>query len=331
VQPISLKKPGPWKRLRAWPDDGLSGILGVVKIRFRQHSVRLGLFLDCGIASYFSMRGLASFPFAATCLVCFCWLPLLAQEPTGGNQMTPNELVREVVKAELNEREQDHSHWMYRLDRVKGGIRETLHIVETEQGVLTRVIAKNGQSLTEQQQAEEEQNIDGFINNPEEQRKRQQDQNDDERKTKQLLKLLPNALSFEYAEHKGSTITLNFEPNPAFHPPSREAHAFQEMEGQLIVEERQKRLMEIRGRLKDAVHFGLLGHLDPGGTFHVRQQEVTPNHWEITLLNVNMKGKALFFKTINVQQDETRSRFRKIPDDLTLSQAKNLLQENPNP
>ncbi|MGA7631388.1 MAG: hypothetical protein WCB11_11505, partial [Terriglobales bacterium] len=35
----------------------------------------------------------------------------------------------------------------------------------------------------------------------------------------------------------------------------------------------------------------------------------------------------LFFKTISVQQDEARSNFRQVPDDLTLAQAAEELQK----
>jgi hypothetical protein len=39
-----------------------------------------------------------------------------------------------------------------------------------------------------------------------------------------------------------------------------------------------------------------------------------------------MRGKALFFKTISVQQDEMRSDFRRVPDNLTLAEAAEELQ-----
>jgi hypothetical protein len=38
-------------------------------------------------------------------------------------------------------------------------------------------------------------------------------------------------------------------------------------------------------------------------------------------MNINMRGKALFFKTIDVRQNETRTSFQRVPDDLTLAQA----------
>ena len=65
----------------------------------------------------------------------------------------------------------------------------------------------------------------------------------------------------------------------------------------------------------------MLGHLNRGGKFEVRQTEVAPGHWEMTALNVEMKRKALFFKTIGVQETETHSDFHRVPDDLTLGET----------
>jgi hypothetical protein len=40
---------------------------------------------------------------------------------------------------------------------------------------------------------------------------------------------------------------------------------------------------------------------------------------------VNMRGKALLFKTISVQQKELHSNFGRVGDDISLSDAANLL------
>jgi hypothetical protein len=42
-------------------------------------------------------------------------------------------------------------------------------------------------------------------------------------------------------------------------------------------------------------------------------------------LGVDMKGKALLFKTIGVQQSENHSDFHRVPDDLTLAGAADML------
>jgi hypothetical protein len=70
-----------------------------------------------------------------------------------------------------------------------------------------------------------------------------------------------------------------------------------------------------------------LRDLQEDGTFDVRQQQVGPGHWEISLLKVNIHGRALFFKTISVQQDEKHTNFKRIPDELTLAQAADLVRK----
>jgi hypothetical protein len=45
----------------------------------------------------------------------------------------------------------------------------------------------------------------------------------------------------------------------------------------------------------------------------------------MTAMVVDMRGKALLLKTINVQQTESRRDFRRVPDDLTLAQAADIL------
>jgi len=141
--------------------------------------------------------------------------------------------------------------------------------------------------------------------------------------------MLPDAFIFNYGERRGDLVQLTFEPNPAFHPSSREAEVFHAMNGSLWVDSRQERMAGIAGRLIKSVKFGggLLGHLDKGGTFEVKQERVIEDYWELTALDVQMRGKALFFKTIGGQQKYVRSRFRRLPGDLTPAQAAEMLRK----
>src|SRR5262249_51335956 len=135
--------------------------------------------------------------------------------------------------------------------------------------------------------------------NPEALRKSVKDNGQDNAKSQRMLSMLPNAFIFSYGEHHGDLVQLLFKPNPTFHPRGHEAEVLHAMQGNVWVNERQNRLAGISGRLTESVKFGagLLGHLDRGGTFNVKQQEVAPGYWELTVLDVQMRGKALFFKT----------------------------------
>lgn len=244
--------------------------------------------------------------------------------------LSANELVRRVIANELRMQDQDHSHWMYEEETVKAAVKETKEVAGTKDGAVTLLVARNGQPLPEGELKKQEQQMNAFIHDHEAQEKQKRASEEDAAKTKRLLSMLPDAFNFSYAQGSGDTgdtVRLNFRPNPGYHAASREAQVFHEMEGTLTVDRKEERLAEINGKLMQEVKFfgGVLGHLDRGGTFDVRQVRVDANHWEIGWLNVNMKGKALFFKTISVQQDETHSRFRPLPDNVTMTEAADML------
>lgn len=252
-----------------------------------------------------------------------------AEQATG----SANELVKVTVQNELKAIDNDHSHWMYQLNTSRNGTAETHEVVETSHANLKRLIARNGSPLGPDEQKQEDKKVQQFVGDTDAQQKQRHDLDQDAHKTRELLAMLPDALTYSYAGRQGNNTKLTFKPNLDFHPPSREASVFHAMEGQMVIDTKEHRLVEFSGHLTHAVKFGggLLGDLKAGGTFDVRQQEAGPGHWEISLLKVNIKGKALFFKTISVQQDERHSHFKRIPDDLTLAQAEKLVEKQQTP
>jgi hypothetical protein len=251
----------------------------------------------------------------------------LAQSAPGNLQLAANDLARRVVTNELKFQDEDHAQWAYRQEKAESGKRQVSRIIETEDGDLSRLLSINDQPLAAEQLQKENQRVQELVRNPAKQRKLRRTQNTDKESGKRLFKMLPDAFVFNYAGREGDLIKLSFRPNLNFNPPSLDARVFHGMEGELWVEGKQERLAAINGHLMEDVKFGggLLGHLDKGGRFEVRQVEVAAGHWEMAVMAVDMRGKALLFKTINVQQTETRSDFQRVPDDLTLTQAADIL------
>ena len=100
-----------------------------------------------------------------------------------------------------------------------------------------------------------------------------------------------------------------------------------QLAGDLWVDSKQQRLAAIEGQLLNEVKFGggLFGHLEKGGRFKVKRTEIAPGQWELTEMEIGMRGKALLFKTISVQQKELHRDFERVPDDLTMADAAALL------
>jgi len=242
-------------------------------------------------------------------------------------QLSPADLVKTVIRNEMKTTNTTDTHWHYRLDKEVDGKQETREVIETRSGPLDRLIAIAGKPLSEAQQRNESERILRLSRNVEEQRKLEQIRRKDAQQCSAFLQMIPDAFLFEYAGTSGALVKLTFRPNPNFQPPSREGRVLHQMAGEIWIDGKQQRLVSINGRLMNDVKFGggLLGHLEKGGQFAVRRAEIASTHWELTEMTVNMRGKALLFKTISVQQQELHRDFQPVADDLTLSDAAGLL------
>lgn len=234
------------------------------------------------------------------------------------------ELVREVVANEIQALGSDRSRWRFVLRAQEPGIDQTKEVIETNEGALTRLIAEHGEPLTLEQQRNQDRSIEQFIRNPS-QMKRERDK----QRLQKLLALLPGRFLYHQNWDEGGNVGLSFRPDPKFQPPNRDAQVFHAMEGTMIVDGSAKRLKEFRGRLVRDVVFGwgILGRLHRGGVFEVHQDEVAAGHWELTLLDIHITGKALFFKTVGQQQREERKDFDEVPADLTPAEALEMLKQ----
>jgi hypothetical protein len=248
------------------------------------------------------------------------------QLPSSADQFV-NEVLHHEVEAQL----QDHALWTFLERKRVDGLWKLLHVYQTQEGPIDRLVEVNGQPLTPAQLEDEDQRIQRLISRPSQVQQRQKREHDDGVQAQNLLRMFPAAFRFQYDGKQGSLVRLRFTPNPQFQPTDHTAQVFHHMEGTMLLDLEQKRLAAINGTLTSEVKFfaGLLGHLDKGGTFAVTQQEVSPHLWEVTTMHVHMRGKALFFKTIDAQEDETYSDFRPVPSDTTLREAAELLKQSP--
>lgn len=238
------------------------------------------------------------------------------------------QLLGDMVWNEVHAEETEHSFWRYRESRLKDGKTELLEVFETPKGQIHRLLAIDGVPLSGAQREVEERRIQTLLDHPEQVEQAQKKRNQDGDEETRLLQMFPSAFTFRYDGDKDGAVQLAFTPNPNFHPTSREAEVFHHMEGTILVDARMKRLVEINGLLTSDVKFGagLLGHLYKGGTFCVKQRDVGEGHWDQTLIDVHMDGRALFFKTIAVREKESYWNYQPLPANISLQQAGQMLR-----
>ena len=247
----------------------------------------------------------------------------------GQNPSNLNALVRDILQHEVRAQAEDDSLWCYRKLQEKDGKVELFASCQTKGAEINRLLAVDGKPLNAQQSAAEEKRIEKLLTDRDLLKKRHQQQDDDARQAATILKILPDAFLFEQERNDGERVTLSFSPNPNFHPSGFAAQVLHHLKGTLKLDLRQKRLVEISGQLETEVKFfgGALGHLDKGGTFFVKQQEIILGYWEMTTMDVRMDGKALLFKSISVRSKEIDTDFHRVSPNTSIQEVAVLTTE----
>jgi hypothetical protein len=222
----------------------------------------------------------------------------------------------------------------------------TKDIIETDQGDVARLIAINNQPLTPEATHSELDRLNTLAHHPEIQEHRHQREQKDAARVNRLMRLLPDA--FLYRDQgptpcpsgaapgrKGEATChhLSFSPNPSFEPPDVEANIFRGLAGDLWIDQAQERLTRLDAHVIANIDFGwgILGKLDKGGTIQLEQSDIGNHDWELTTLKLNLKGKALMLKSLDIQLTEQASHFSQVPSGVDYRKAIELLENSTAP
>lgn len=221
-------------------------------------------------------------------------------------------IVRTAVSAELAAAKADHSAWRY-LDHDVQPDRDVVYeVIETPKGDLRRTLLRNGHKLTGSDESTELTRLRDFVSSSDEQARKRRDAEHDDAQARELLTMLPDAFLWNITGESPTEVSLHFHPNPGFNPPDMQARVLSAMAGEMVVARDSHRIRTLRGTLTDDVRigFGILGRLNKGGLFDVERREVASGHWQITETHVHIGGRAMLFKSIGQQEDETKTEFR---------------------
>ena len=118
-----------------------------------------------------------------------------------------------------------------------------------------------------------------------------------------LSHLTLDAFLYDYDGVEGTLLRVKFRPNPSYYPSTYEGRLVHSLAGTILIDSQQKRLVKLSGRLISPVEFayGLLGHIDNGGTVEIGRVEVGPAQWKTALINLQLSGCLVLFKTITKQ------------------------------
>jgi hypothetical protein len=255
------------------------------------------------------------------------------QEP-----VSPAALVRAVAAREAAEARNSSAKHMFlgRKQTARGS--QTKLYVQTTDAMAGLLIANDDKPISAQQLQDESARLEHLATDRDALRRKQKQEREDAEHALRIVEALPEAFIYEYdgiepgREGVGKVgdelVRLKFRPRPHYTPPSHVEQVLLGMEGYLLIDKNACRLAKIEGTLFREVSFGwgILGHLDKGGTFLVEQADVGDGTWDVTRMKLNFSGKIMMVKSLSIMSEETLRDFRRVPDDLTFAKGIELLK-----
>ena len=253
-------------------------------------------------------------------------------------EIPPGELVRLAAANEVAAATNTTIKHMFRSRKQTPKGSQARLYVETNDAIAGMLVAINDEPLTPQQEQAERNHLAWLRGNPDQLHRKQAQEKKDADQTLRIVKALPDAFRYVYAGPESAVpgssgadaglVRLNFTPNPNYSPPSRIEQVLTGMEGFLVIDAEHRRIARIDGTLFKDVTFawGILGHLDKGGHFLVKQANLGDGTWDITEMKLDITGKILLFKSLSMVSDEVFSDFRRVPDNLTFAQGVEMLE-----
>ncbi len=223
-------------------------------------------------------------------------------------------------------------HYIYtseeRSDRT-GGHLWVERVAETSWGKVRYLTTEDGQPLTGDRLAKEKVRVGGEAADPEAFKRTEAARVDDEQHAKQMLQLLPRAFLFDPPVAEGEYLRVAFRPDPGYSPANLEERVLHGMTGSVLVDAKTLRLRAIEGRMPEdvSIGFGLLATIRAGSSFQTVREHLEGVDWKTQTLHTDIRGKALFLKTIARQQDSTHKDFKRIADGMTVADAVKLLEQ----
>ncbi len=123
-------------------------------------------------------------------------------------QTPPGELVRTAIQNEMNDDARLHlfSWKEHNINRDKGDRVE--YLVDTPQGILSRVVLIDGKPLTPEQRRAEDERTRKMLD-PAQMRRKHKEQQEDDARTRKMLAAIPDAFDFVYLDSSTAPTATN--------------------------------------------------------------------------------------------------------------------------
>jgi hypothetical protein len=235
---------------------------------------------------------------------------------------SPKELVKEAAINELRQLESE-GLWECEVERQTGGHVFIEHEIETVDGPVERLLLVDGHPPSEAERQKNDIELHNLEHSSSARTKLRKKHLDDEKTFRALVQEIPEEYLFDFDGREGAIRRLTFRPDPAYQPKSYGARIAHAMSGYLLIDEKEKRLVEFSAVTIQQVDlgFGLVGRVGRGTTIQFKRVQVAPGIWKKTSSTTKMNGRILLFKSVDKRLVEKKTNWKPITREMSISMA----------
>ncbi len=280
-------------------------------------------------------------------ILALCALPqvLWAQTPrlpgNAAKAFDPNLLAKQAVENEIKDLSHEGMYLRYRVHKVdtKGDVIRDL--IETKDGTVARLIARNNRPLTPEENRAELDRLASMMSHPEEYARHQRRDQAEKDHAKGVLEMIPKGLFFEvvspqevvpgHSAPDPRLVELTFKPNPNFQPPTIESQVLTSMAGRVWIDSQEQQIVRLEVHLVSDAAFGwgLLAKIYKGDSVIMDQTDAGEHHWIMTHLSQKITLRALMVKTVRLDTEEDISHFEVLHRGMSYQEGIKVLEDTP--
>ncbi len=221
---------------------------------------------------------------------------------------TPQSWAEDAVRNEINVIETADKvplRFRQRKVGVKGDI--TREVLVTRDGNVARLVERDGQPITAQEDTDERARLMEEIASPDDFSKHHRRDAEMRDTVVKVVGLMPEAMLYTFAPgqpqikgEEANLVVLDFRPKPDFHPPTMFAECLTGLEGRVWIDPRTHYLRRIEARVLRPVNmgFGILAKIYPGGTLALDQTNLGGEQWVYSHLDEHLTARVFLVKNL---------------------------------
>ena len=226
----------------------------------------------------------------------------------------------------------------YHVRRVDARADTTRDVIESRQGLVARMIQRNGQPLTPEEDAAERSRLTDLLDSPKDFIKRHKRDTAARGYALELVRQFPRATIFSYApgqpqrpNFRTPQVVLDCTPDPSYKPPTIVTQVLTGIQGRIWIDRETAHVLRVEGSVLRAVDFGwgFLARIYPGGTVEFEQINTGGNRWAYASLRENVTIREMMVRTVQQHSTMTTADFQLLPAPIDYQEAIHILLATP--